>query len=281
MHRASTYAGLWTDGILRALASLIRVRSLNDFRSIFRTLLCPVDLWRYVEFSILLNAFNGASRTLDVGSPKSGAALLSSRTAGAIQSTDIATVPLQEMRLLLRATGRRQLQLLQCDACDLPYRDNTFSFAFSISALEHIGRDGDSVAIAELARVLAPGGRMLITMPLVPAYHEQWNESDPYGTQVRDADGRVLFSRYYDWPSLQARLIEPSRLSVVSTHAWQEVRQGWYARYVQRTAQAASVTSILTKVLDPIWAITCLMPVDGGPAALTRHGIVALLLEKR
>ena len=46
------------------------------------------------------------------------------------------------------------------DLKQLPYKDNSFDFAFSQSVLEHVV--GWEEALIELHRVLVPGGRLLI-----------------------------------------------------------------------------------------------------------------------
>ena len=49
------------------------------------------------------------------------------------------------------------------DVCHLPFASGSFSTAVVNSTLEHIKED--SQAIAEISRVLRPGGRLLITVP--------------------------------------------------------------------------------------------------------------------
>lgn len=54
-----------------------------------------------------------------------------------------------------------QLELAACEA--LPYPDNHFTLVLSHEVLEHV--NDDSLAAAEIARVLAPGGRAAIFVP--------------------------------------------------------------------------------------------------------------------
>jgi SAM-dependent methyltransferase len=68
----------------------------------------------------------------------------------------------------------------RADVRRLAYRDNVFELIYCISTIEHVGRDNtryglppeppdpdaDLTTLLELARVLAPTGRLLISVPL-------------------------------------------------------------------------------------------------------------------
>jgi SAM-dependent methyltransferase len=49
------------------------------------------------------------------------------------------------------------------DACHLPFRDDCFARGLACEVLEHL--DDDAGALAELRRVIAPGGRVAVTVP--------------------------------------------------------------------------------------------------------------------
>jgi SAM-dependent methyltransferase len=51
----------------------------------------------------------------------------------------------------------------------LPYADNTFDTVFCISTWEHLWRDEQAQAVAEMARTLKPGGRLILTTDVPPA----------------------------------------------------------------------------------------------------------------
>lgn len=63
--------------------------------------------------------------------------------------------------------------LVQASATALPFADNTFDAAVALDVLEHI--PDHEAAAREIARVLAPGGSILIT---VPAYRALWSRHD-------------------------------------------------------------------------------------------------------
>ena len=55
----------------------------------------------------------------------------------------------------------------------LPFADHTFDVVAAFDVVEHCDRE--TLAMAELSRVLRPGGRMLLS---VPAYQWAWSEHD-------------------------------------------------------------------------------------------------------
>jgi ubiquinone/menaquinone biosynthesis C-methylase UbiE len=55
-----------------------------------------------------------------------------------------------------------QVALAQADARRMPFADNSFDKAFSIDVLEHFPRDVIDAYLAETARLLRPGGRLLV-----------------------------------------------------------------------------------------------------------------------
>lgn len=46
---------------------------------------------------------------------------------------------------------------------ELPFEDASFDNIFCISVIEHLGHEGAPAALAEMRRVLKPGGRLLVT----------------------------------------------------------------------------------------------------------------------
>ena len=93
-----------------------------------------------------------------------------------------------------------ELVCVEGDALTLPFEDDSFDRIIAAEVLEHI--PDDRRAIAELARVLAPGGRIAVTVPA--RFPEQVNwllDSDYHNTP----GGHV---RIYAKAELEARLEE-------------------------------------------------------------------------
>ncbi|HLX87812.1 MAG TPA: class I SAM-dependent methyltransferase [Acidimicrobiales bacterium] len=83
------------------------------------------------------------------------------------------------------------------DALRLPFADASFDRVIAAEVLEHI--PDDSVAMAELARVLRPGGTMAVTVPRMGPEAVNWALSDEYhnvpGGHVRIYRRSTLESR--------------------------------------------------------------------------------------
>ncbi len=56
-----------------------------------------------------------------------------------------------------------RIDYVRAGITELPFPDRYFDAVFCISVIEHLGHDGVRSALAELRRVLRPGGRLLIT----------------------------------------------------------------------------------------------------------------------
>lgn len=102
------------------------------------------------------------------------------------------------------------IEVVSADATQLPYADGSFDRIAAISTIEHIPQ-GDDRAMAELARVLAPGGRLVVSVPFNPLRSGTISKrGDVYGRTGE----KVFFEHLYDEDLLQARIIGPTGLAV-------------------------------------------------------------------
>jgi SAM-dependent methyltransferase len=122
------------------------------------------DYWWYRARAELLRAALGdfatdTSRVLDVG------------------SADGPSVPWlhgdHHVTVDLDPRGLRPGQGVCASALSLPFRDGSFDLVSAFDVVEHC--EPEAVALAELGRVLRPGGRMLLS---VPAYTWAWSDHD-------------------------------------------------------------------------------------------------------
>ena len=97
------------------------------------------------------------------------------------------------------------------DATALPYADSSFDRIIAAEVLEHI--DDDTAAVAELARVLRPGGTIAVTVPARAAERVCWALSSDYHAPAVP-DGHV---RIYSSAELRAKLAAAG-LSVSDSH---------------------------------------------------------------
>lgn len=114
----------------------------------------------------LAGAPSDGRRLLDIGCG-TGTMLAEFGRFGTVQGVDgeLAAVEFCHRR------GRPEVQ--QATATDLPFDDASFDLATLTDVIEHI--DDDRAVLAEAARVLRPGGSVLVT---VPAYQWMWGRHD-------------------------------------------------------------------------------------------------------
>jgi SAM-dependent methyltransferase len=156
----------------------------------------PLDPSRYLELPDAIERLGAApgDRVLDLASPKLMAVALA-RAGVDVTSVDAFQAEVDTWSAL--AGGYEGLSLLQADGRDLPFEDASFDHAYSISVLEHIPGAGDAEALRELARVVRPGGRVVLTNPFAEEYGEDWRDAPVYGDQEA-TEGRYFFERWYD-----------------------------------------------------------------------------------
>lgn len=104
-------------------------------------------------------------------------------------------------------------------ALALPFPDGAFDVVGAFDVLEHC--DPESVAISELARVIAPGGRLLMS---VPAYQWAWS----------DHDVQAGHHRRYTKARLLAAIAQTDLSVVRSTYAFSAVFPFFAAERVVR-----------------------------------------------
>jgi SAM-dependent methyltransferase len=100
---------------------------------------------------------------------------------------------------------------LRGDATTLPFPDDTFDCVLTSEVLEHVQRDTD--ALAELVRVLKPGGSFAATVPAWLPEKINWALSDEYHAP-HVPGGHV---RIYSATELKAKL-RAAGLTVTSAH---------------------------------------------------------------
>ena len=159
-------------------------------------LLIPLDPSRYLELPYAVRALDvkPGERVLDLASPKLLAVELARRGAK-VTSVDAFEREVETWRSLTEDLAG--LEFARADGRELPFPDGSFDRVFSISVLEHIADGGDADALRELARVVRPGGRVVVTLPWATSYREDWRDEPMYGSQAR-VDGLYFFERWYD-----------------------------------------------------------------------------------
>jgi SAM-dependent methyltransferase len=138
---------------------------------------------RAIEIPWCLARYDGEKRVLDVGYAFAEPAYLAGlATLGA---RELVGVDLAEREV-------PGLRSVVADVRSLPFEDDAFDLVLCVSTLEHVGRDteqyavdaaraddGDEAALRELHRVLAPGGRLLVSVPTGAEDDQGWQVQRP------------------------------------------------------------------------------------------------------
>ncbi|HEX6391534.1 MAG TPA: class I SAM-dependent methyltransferase [Solirubrobacteraceae bacterium] len=131
-----------------------------------------------------LRAADGEARILDAGCGSGRNMVLLARR-GTVTGIEPAAPSLEVARA-------RELGPVVPGSLDdpLPFDDGAFDLAVALDVLEHVA--DDAAALRELARVLAPGGRLLVT---VPQYAWLWGEHDVLAHHHRRYTRSLLLGR--------------------------------------------------------------------------------------
>ena len=159
----------------------------------------PATDERAVEIAWVLSRYRGEPRVLDAGYAFAEPAYLSELVG--LGAAELVGVD-------LAAADVPGLHAVVADVRELPFEDGSFDVVFCISTLEHVGLDNPAYglvddsdpagvprALAELGRVLATGGRLLLTVPCgEPAELGSFVQWDPGGwRELFEGSGLVVF----------------------------------------------------------------------------------------
>lgn len=168
-------------------------------------LLVPLEPWRFYELDRVARE-EFAGDCLDVSGPKLLPSLLQHEGRGRWTAIDILEEEVERWRRLDPA-----LDLRVADARALPFDDGSFDAVACVSVIEHVAGDGDAVAMAEIWRVLRPGGVLHLTTNVAAAPGEVRTARVVYDTEgtgdaAPGAHG-AFFERRYSEETLASRLL--------------------------------------------------------------------------
>ena len=208
--------------------SMIRKRQLTGISYV----LVPVHITRYFEFAFVqAHRPLAARRCLDLSSPALYSLYLAAkngRAAVLMANPDGKDVAATEAaaRVLKLANLRVENRALH----ELAAPPGGYECIWSISVLEHIAGDyDDTEAVQMLFDLLGKGGRLILTVPVDRSFWIEYRDVDYYGTQTQ-AGAPYFFQRFYDWPAIRERLLEP--LGCRPSHI------GWFGEKVNGRFQA-------------------------------------------
>jgi len=160
----------------------------------------------------------GGTKVIDVGCGAGRHSYEAYRRGADVIAFDQNAEELAEVDTMLQAMGAEgeapasaKAQVVVGDALALPYPDGTFDVVIASEILEHVPED--DAAIAELVRVLRPGGRLAVTVPRWLPEKICWLLSDSYHA---NEGGHI---RIYQADELQAKVEACGALFTGSAHA--------------------------------------------------------------
>ena len=190
--RARGWLRFYALSIGLGLRALMRGR---DLREAAVRLAIPLEDSRLIELPAALSRLgvSAGERVLDLASPKLLAVALARRGASVVSVDELP----DEIEVWRRLAGPADVRFRVADGRALPFGAGTVDHAYSVSVLEHIAEPGDEQALRELARVVRPGGRVVLTLPYDTSYRDDWRESPAYLDHGAE-NGRYFFARVYD-----------------------------------------------------------------------------------
>lgn len=217
------------------LRTLLWGRHPVPLREIIRLLAFPLDSVRYFELDFVWRSLEDHSfrQYLDVSSPRLLPMLLlaaKSDVQAELLNPDGRDLEITK-QFAKAARLDRQCRLQHATIGDAQLPPLSFDVITSVSVVEHIPEDSE--AIRTMWRCLAPGGRLLLTVPCANEGYEEYVSKDVYGVLQPQADGYTFWQRYYDQLQLESRIFSitgpPARFAVFGEKA-----AGLYSRNVSQ-----------------------------------------------
>jgi len=242
-------------------------------------LLNPVACVRYFEYDFTRRHLpNVVRHGLDLSSPRLFSFwALETHRVGKVLMCNPDRADLDLTRAIAQAIGLSRLSMDGMGLDGLVRMDTTFDAIWSISVLEHVaGEYDDSTALSWIWDRLAPGGRLIITVPIDRKAWTEYRDQDCYGTQAgrRIADG-VFFQRWYDEAAIQSRIIRPIGTAPVARGYYGERVPGHFHDYHRRWL----AEGLATTVHDPAMMVQHYREFPSA-ADMPGCGVTGLVFEK-
>lgn len=195
-------------------------------------------------------------RVLDLGCGFGRHAFEAARRGAAVVALDAGADEVERVRGMFAAMveereldSRAHAGAVRADALRLPFADGSFDRVIASEVLEHI--PADVAAMAELARVLRPGGTMAVTVPRCGPEAVNW----------------LLSDRYHDVPGGHVRIYRRTILLERLASVGLTVRGGHHAHGLH----------------SPYWWLRCLVGPerDDHPVVKAYHRVLVWDIEKR
>ena len=143
--------------------------------------------WWYKERRHILGRMLKRTRAtgpaLDIGAAGGG-------NTRVLRAAGIAATALERDEFGVQICKHRGVPAIQGDACELSFATGTLGLVTAFDVLEHI--ENDELALAEIARVLRPGGWLFVMVPVDPSL---WSAHDTEVGHVRRYSSNELLGK--------------------------------------------------------------------------------------
>ena len=135
----------------------------------------------------------------------------------------------------IHATKKRaeRFHVIEANLLEADLPEESFDLITCISVIEHFEGNSDSAAIKAAARLLRPGGRLVLTTPVnEPFFAEFYLQTSVYGVDFQGSP--VFYQRHYDLASVAARIIKPAGLMEIQRVYFGEYGFQCFEKVLQR-----------------------------------------------
>lgn len=202
-------------------------------RSGLELLLTPVSIVRYWEFPFVLRHLPRAvNQCLDISSPRLFSFYVASRRKpSSVLMLNPDRRDAGASRRLAHRLGFRNIEVEPLPVSAIRGSDRRYDAIWSISVIEHIPEDGDIEAMQLMYAALAPGGALIVTVPVDRRTWDEYRPEDVYGLGIApNSEGR-FFQRWYDESTIGRRLLGPLGPVEVQVEWFGERVAGRFAEY--------------------------------------------------
>lgn len=241
-------------------------------------LLTPVNIVRYWEFPFTRRHLpEPPGRCLDVSSPR----LFSLFAATHLGPTSIRIInpdarDASETERLAAVSKLTSIRVDQVPVGAIEGARDQYDSIWSISVVEHIAGDGDVEAMRLMFEALAPGGRLIVTVPVDRRAWSEYRDEDVYGLGLpREPEG-YFFQRWYDELAVKTRLMDPLPSTPSCVEWFGERVAGRFAEYERDWIRRGH-----QRTVDDPREITDWFASYGRWADMPGQGVCGLVIEKQ
>jgi len=184
------------------------------------------DLFRHIEYGFAEWAVNlqSGNALLDVGTGHTVfAGYLAQQVPCRLVALDYDRYCEEFQRNFHAGLQLKDARVVFADATNSGLPAESFDRILAVSVIEHFPGDGDTRFMKEAARLLRPGGRLVVTVPALRDYQENERVVHYHG-----------FERRYNAQALQDRLIGPSGLKAKCLYYILRRENGLTARFLRK-----------------------------------------------